>query len=108
MYTRAQRRKNTYKKLKKREKMLETFGKRDGTLYEKHREKIDESLGYMRDGNVSHYANVGWKKTRTKNSSRRGTPASLRYGSRHAYKASDLRKILKEEDDDWKSSLYLV
>ena len=97
MYTRLQRRKNTFKKQKKREKMLKIFGERGGTLYEKHREKIEKSTGFMRDGNVSHFVNVGLKKKKTKNTARHGTIKSLSYGKRHQYKASDQRKLINDE-----------
>lgn len=66
--TRAERRRRTWVKLAKRKKMVKDHGFRGGTLYERHQEKISKSPGYMRDGNVSHYARVGFTiKTRNNN-----------------------------------------
>ena len=48
----------TERKLKQRERLIKSFGLQQGTLYEKHREKIYKSLGYMRDGNVRHFVAV--------------------------------------------------
>ena len=46
--------------------MMRDYGKQGGLIYERHRQRIDQSLGYMRDGNVSHYVSVGFRpKTRS-------------------------------------------
>ena len=42
-----------------------------GTLYAKHRDKVSSSLGYMRDGNVSHYVSVGYTKKYNRNKLRK-------------------------------------
>lgn len=97
MRTRAERIKNTEKKVKQRKKLLFKLGEQGGSVYEKHIAKIHKSAGYMRDGNVSHYAQCGFI-TRTKNSSRRGTPSSLYYGTRYNYKPHDQRQIDREND----------
>lgn len=55
----------TNRKLQKRVRLLHIFGARQGTLYQNQREKLDVSFGYMRDGNVTHYVQVGFHgKTR--------------------------------------------
>ena len=65
---RAERRHRVKIKLKQRADMMRRVGQQGGTVYEKHRQKIDRFLGYMRDGNVSHYVSVGFsKKTRDRN-----------------------------------------
>ena len=51
--------------------MMQAHGQQGGHLYEKHRRKIDSSLGYMRDGNVSHYVAVGFRP-KTKDRDRYG------------------------------------
>lgn len=62
---RAERRRRSQKKLLQRGEMMRRFGQQGGLVYEKHRRKIGRSLGYMRDGNVSHYVSVGFsRKTR--------------------------------------------
>lgn len=95
MRTRAERRFNTERKLIHRKNMMKKLGQQGGTVYDKHIAKINKSLGYMRDGNVSHYVSCGFG-TRTKNSSRRGTPSSLEYKPRYDYKVHDQRQIDKE------------
>ena len=45
--------------MRKRSQMMRDYGKQGGLIYERHRQKIDQSLGYMRDGSVSHYVSVG-------------------------------------------------
>ena len=59
---RSERRQNTYLKEKERGRLLKALGERGGTLYEKHQCKVNSSLGYMRDGNVSHYVNTRYRK----------------------------------------------
>lgn len=48
--------------------MLREHGKQGGLFYERHRQKIDQSLDYMQDGIVSHYVSVGYQmKTKNRN-----------------------------------------
>ena len=54
----ASRREATAHKLKQRGKIMRSLGQQIGSVYERHRRKIGRSLGYMRDGNVSHYVAV--------------------------------------------------
>ena len=62
---RAERRKRTAVKLRQRAEMMRCHGQMGGLIYEKHIEKINRSLGFMRDGNVSHFVCVGFgNKTR--------------------------------------------
>lgn len=83
------RREKTERKLKQRERMLKTYGLRGGTLYKRHREKIENSLGYMRDGNVTHFVQVGFgKKTRDRN----------RYGKVLSLHIRERRQMLREND----------
>lgn len=90
MRTRAERRNLTKRKLKQREKMKKDLGVQGGSLYEKHVEKVDKSLGYMRDGNVSHYVSCGFGvKTKNKNNE---------YGARHNYSPHDVRQLDKGAD----------
>ena len=96
--TRQERRDNTDKKLKQREKLLKDFGPNEGILFERHTQKVNKSLGYMKDGNTSHYVAVGRSK-KTKNTARHGTPKNLSYGKRYNYKPSDERQILRETDE---------
>lgn len=78
---RAERRKRTKRKIHQREELAKTFGLNQGTVYERHRDKIENvSSGYMRDGNVSHFVSVNAsKKTRRTGS----------YGPSIIYKHSD-------------------
>jgi hypothetical protein len=55
----AQRWEAAARKMRKRSQMMRDYGKQGGLIYERHRQKIDQSLGYLRDGNVSHYVSVG-------------------------------------------------
>ncbi len=65
---RAERRKRTARKLRQRAEMMRCHGQAGGLIYEKHRRKINHSLGYMRSGNVSHFVSVGFgQKTRDRN-----------------------------------------
>ena len=55
---RDERRRRTSAVVKRRERLLKSLGLQGGTIYEKHRRKVARSGGYMRDGNVSHYADI--------------------------------------------------
>lgn len=61
----------TYVKLKQRKRLMDNLGMQGGTLYAKHRNKISNSLGYMRDGNVSHYVSIGYTKKYDRNKLRK-------------------------------------
>ena len=68
MRNRADRRRLTRAKIERRRKLMKAYGQQGGTVYEKHRDKIDRSAGYLRDGNVTHYVAVGFRqKTRDRN-----------------------------------------
>lgn len=55
---RSERRAQTYQKILHRKNLMKKMGLQGGTIYERHREKIKSSAGYMRSGNVSHYVAV--------------------------------------------------
>lgn len=65
--SRDERRQRTTLKLKKRQRLMAMLGLQGGCVYEKHREKIGRSIGYMRSGNVSHFVST---KSRRKTRSR--------------------------------------
>lgn len=65
--SRDDRRQRTILKLKKRQRMMAMLGLQGGYVYEKHRQKIGMSLGYMCTGNVSHFVST---KPRRKTRSR--------------------------------------
>lgn len=65
--SRDDRRQRTSLKLKKRKRLMALLGLQGGSVYEKHREKIGRSIGYMRTGNVSHFVST---KPRRKTRSR--------------------------------------
>lgn len=86
---RSLRRYLTQKKLSKRIKLISELGLRKGLLFAKHREKIIRSPGYMRDGNIAHYAGTTPSvKTRSRN----------RYGKVLRPPKRDLVKLPSEED----------
>ena len=64
--------------------MLKTFGEQGGTVYEKHIAKVTKSGGYMRDGNVSHYAAVGFGE-KTNNRGNYGKPYNPPIRDRRKY-----------------------
>lgn len=61
----------THMKLKQRKRLMDSLGMQGGTVYAKHRDKVSNSLGYMRDGNVSHYVSVGYTKKYNRNKLRK-------------------------------------
>ena len=65
--SRDERRQRTTLKLRKRQRLMAMLGLQGGCVYEKHREKIGKSIGYMRTGNVSHFVSTKpRKKTRSR------------------------------------------
>jgi len=82
--SRDERRRRTRLKLLQREHLMEKLGLQSGLIYKRHREKIQHSSGYMRTGNVSHYASVRpTRKTRSRD----------RYGSIYQPPKRDVVKI---------------
>lgn len=67
----CERIRRTHVKLKQRKSLMDKLGMQGGTLYAKHRDKVTNSLGYMRDGNVSHYVSVGYTKKYDRNKLRK-------------------------------------
>ena len=89
----ARRREAATRKMRRRSKMMQAHGQQGGLIYEKHRRKIDRSLGYMRDGNVSHYVAVGFRP-KTKDRNRYG-PARRR--ARHDTRLEDAAHTSEED-----------
>ena len=83
------------RKMRRRSEMMRAHGQQGGLLYEKHRRKIDRSLGYMRDGNVSHYVSVGFRP-KTKDRNRYGPARRL---SRHDARIEDRARIMHDSED---------
>ena len=83
----GERRYRAHRKMMRRKRLMDEFGQRGGTVYEKHIEKVNKSLGYMKDhGNITHYVNVGFgEKTRDRN----------RYGKVKRLKHSELKRLTK-------------
>lgn len=67
----CERMRRTSVKLKQRKKLMNDLGMQGGTLYARHRDKVSSSLGYMRDGNVSHYVSVRYRKKYDRNKLRK-------------------------------------
>ncbi len=91
----ARRREAAARKMRKRSRMMRDHGKQGGLFYERHRQKIDRSLGYMRDGNVSHYVSVGFRP-KTKDRNRYGPARRL---SRHDTRIEDRARIMHDSED---------
>ena len=89
----ARRREAAARKMRRRSKMMCDHGKQGGLIYERHRRKIDRSLGYMRDGNVSHYVSVGFLP-KTKDQGRYGPARRL---SRHDTRLEDAAHTSEED-----------
>lgn len=49
---------NTRHKLQRRERLLAELGYQGGAIYDRHIAKIKASSGYMRTGNLRHYAHI--------------------------------------------------
>ena len=88
----TRRREASARKMRRRSEMMRAHGQQGGLIYERHRKKIDQSLGYMRDGNVSHYVSVGFRP-KTKDRDRYGPARRL---SRHDTRLED---ALHEQED---------
>ncbi len=76
MRCRADRRRRTQNKIKQRLRFYEDLGPQMGTMYQRHRTKIEQvSGGYMSTGNIRHFVSVHRKyhenKALEKESSRR-------------------------------------
>jgi hypothetical protein len=68
--TRAERRYIAELKMEKNKRLAKELGLQGGSVYEKHREKINKSFGYTKkSGNITHYVAAGNKpKTNNKKS----------------------------------------
>ncbi len=81
----AKRRHQDMVKLLQRKALMHSLGQQGGMVYEKHIKKINQSLGYMRDGNVTHFVQAGFRQ-KTRDRSRCGPV--VRY-SPHDQRAAD-------------------
>lgn len=94
MRDRGKRRALGLKKQRRREKLLHQLGEQPGVIYLKHIKKVNDSSGYMRDGNLGHYAlTKPAKKTRDRN--RYG--AVLKLCKRDAVKRAEQ----EQQEDEW-------
>ena len=91
----ARRREAVARKMRRRSEMMRAHGQQGGLLYEKHRRKIERSLGYMREGNVSHYVSVGFRP-KTKDRDRYGPAKRL---SRRDTRLEDAAQVSQEQED---------
>ena len=92
----VRRREAAARKMRRRCEMMRAHGQQGGLIYEKHRRKIDRSLGYMRDGNVSHYVAVGFRP-KTKDQANYG---SARRPSLHDLRLEDRTSAQRQEVSD--------
>lgn len=60
--TRDERRYRAARKIEQRKRLARDFGLRQGTLYERHRAKINHSFGYVRKGHITHFVAVGFRR----------------------------------------------
>ena len=91
----ARQRVEAARKMRKRSEMMRAHGQQCGLFDEKHRQKIDQSLGYMRDGNVTHYVSVGFRP-KTKDRNRYGPARRL---FRHDARMEDRARIMHDSED---------
>lgn len=89
----ARRRAAAARKMRRRSEMMRAHGQQGGLIYEKHLRKIERSLGYMRDGSVSHYVAVGFRP-KTKDRNRYGPTRRL---SRHDTRLEDAAHTSEED-----------
>ena len=52
----------TVRRVKRRERIAKSLGMQTGTMYDKHVKKFEQSLGYVRDGNLRHYVACNCKR----------------------------------------------
>ena len=81
---RNRRRRKTQLKLMQRKRLMGQLGLQGGCVYDKHRDKIQRSCGYMRSGNVSHFVSTH---------PRRKTRSRDRYGSVYTPPKRDIVRI---------------
>lgn len=68
MRTWNERHRLTQNKINRRKNMVKTYGLQQGTDYTIQRQKIKESFGYVKDGNITHFVSLGFhQKTRNRN-----------------------------------------
>ena len=103
----TERMQRTEKKLNQRKQMMNSLGIPEGSMYvntiQKRSAKIRASLGYVRDGHISHYLGISpSKKTKNSASVRNSGPSWARkrgYGAKMNYRPHDERQILRETDE---------
>ena len=95
--SRNERRQRTIAKLKERVRLMTELGMQGGLLYHRHRIKIQNSAGYMRTGNVSHYVQV---KKRPKTHSRDRYGSVFTPAKREATKIDSMAAQMSDERND--------
>ncbi len=75
-------------KVRRRLKMVRAVGEQGGTVYARHREKVNRSGGYLRKGNLTHYM-YGRRH-------RKGFLKSLRYEDDRVRTVREIRQAFKE------------
>ena len=94
--TASERRYRRHKKIQSRQRIINQSGLRGGTLYEKHREKIQENNGYLaKHGTVLHYAN-GTKRPTQKTRDRDSFAGTNNWQKKDSAQLQSMDEDLKE------------
>lgn len=97
----AERRARRYKKIKQRERILSASGLAGGTLYEKHREKIKHSHGYLsKHGTLLHYAQ-GTNRRSQKTRNRKSHQGTENWSYKDKIRIQDMKQQLKEYQTEY-------
>lgn len=97
----AERRARRYKKIKQRERILNASGLAGGVLYEKHREKIKHSRGYIaKHGTLLHYAQ-GTNRRSQKTRDRKSHQGTENWSYKDKIRIQDMRQQVKEYQTEY-------
>lgn len=94
--TTAERRKRRYQKIRKRQRIIEQSGLREGLLYERHRDKIQRNNGYLsKHGTLLHFAK-GTKRPTQKTRNRKSFTGTNNWNKKDIAQLQDMDDELKE------------
>ena len=94
--TAQERHRRRNKKIKQRKRVIEAAGLRGGTLYERHREKIEANDGYLaKHGTLLHYAQ-GTKKPSQKTRDRNSYSGTNNWQRKDLARMENMREDLQE------------
>lgn len=99
--TAAERRRRRFRKIKQRERIIAASGLQQGSLYDRHKEKIETNTGYLaKHGTILHYAK-GTKPVSQKTRNKKSYSGTENWSHKDRQRLDDMQDNLDEYNTEY-------